>query len=326
MTATKTQDRSRRYTKEEAQLAGWIPPHHAWDEHLQEAIPVGMAIHRDRIREEAESGIDEEKALKAFAKTRDATLKFVASQLVEAEYYPETHSDRYKRGMPVPGKMHDYYRLPGYAAKVLTKQGSEKVAQFFGLKRVEASTTIVECTKESVIVTARVRFTNRWGDVAAASEGAASSAESSFRFAAGKYGQRKDRESKAVTEEADFRAALNDVTARAVKRASTAAIVFATATDDIFDTGTVERKAEASGIEDHGAARTEAPRFPNDPKIFKDLAGEPLTKATPAQLTGILKWCKDPARKNPQALMGLIDALSDELDRRRDQSEDEPAV
>ncbi len=240
-------------------------------------------------------GEDLEARLTTVDRDRKVLVRFIGAQMVEAQY--DTG------GKPLKGGMHDFYKLPNYDKKALTKQGSEKLAQFFNLRRASTETVERECTKEFTRAVVRVRLVDKWGQPAGSGEAAANTAEASFKHAIKKYGD-------------DFRAAENDVIARAGKRAFVQAVVYATATDEIFDaTGEMERKAEAQGVQDEGGAGR--PKFPSaiNTKAFAHLAGKYVDEASDGDLEGVAKLCR--AFKNPAAVRPLLDAVTDEQERRR---------
>ncbi len=277
-----------------------VPMGHVWDEATQQAIPLGLAVREDSIRR----GEDLEENLKRMARDRATILRFIREQLVEAEYDA--------KGRPIKGKMHDFYTLPGYDKKTPTKQGGEKLAQFFKLRRAKTESVERVCTKEFAMAAVRVELVDKWGVPAGSGEAAATTAEQGFQGAAAKYGQRKDQSGK-ITSEADYRAAFNDIVSRAGKRAFTQAVIYATATDDIFDaTGEIERKAEAQGMSDEAPPAKRA-RFPEK---FGDLSGKYLDEVQDEELVKVADWCRTKA-KNPAAVAPILEGVTEELERRR---------
>jgi len=283
---------------------GLVPMGHVWDEEAQQAIPLGLAVREDSIRQ----GEDLEENLKRMARDRKLILKFIAEQLVESEYDA--------KGRPVKGKMHDYYTLPGYDKKTPTKQGGEKIAQFFKLRRAKTESVERVCTKEFAMAAVRVELVDKWGMPAGSGEAAATTAETGFQGAAAKYGQRKDQGGK-ITQEADWRAAFNDIIARAGKRAFNQAVIYATATDDIFDaTGEIERVAEGAGVTEEDVRATR-PRFPEK---FGNVSGKLVEEVATDALVKVSDWCRTKA-KNQKAVAPILEAVEDELERRRAETE-----
>jgi hypothetical protein len=306
MTAARTPEVGTRLTKEQAaehygQRLGQV-----WDEDQQRFVALGLAIREDAIRR----GEDLEQRLDRMGKDRQIVLRFIATQLVEAEY------DERKR--PMKGRMHDYYTLPGYDKKTPTKQGGEKLAQFFNLRRAKTQTVERVCTQDFAMADVQVELVDKWGQPAGSGEAAATTAEASFQQAAVKYGARKDQQGK-VTTPPDWRAAYNDVLARAGKRAFVQAVIYATATDDIFDaSGAVARQAEDAGLDD-GAPSPVRPRFPEK---FGNLGGKYLDEVSPDELVKVAEWCRTKA-KNPKAIAPILQSVEDELERRRLETEGE---
>jgi hypothetical protein len=249
-------------------------------------------------RAQLERPLDLAKNFEAMEKNRATLVKFVAGKMAESAYKP----DKY----PVSGQMHDFYRLPGFDKKVLTKQGSEKLAQLFGLRRARTESVDRACTKEFSMAVVRVTLVDRFGYPAGSGEAACTTAETGIQRSAKKYDN-------------DFRAALNDVVAKAGKRAFTQAVVYATATDEMFDvTGTPEKAVEATGTEEE---KKPAPRFPEK---FGSVGGKLVSEVSIPELVKVADWCRTKA-KNPKAVQPMLEAIEEELDRRRD-GEDEPPV
>jgi hypothetical protein len=286
-----------RLTRLVATERGLVPRGHVWDEGSQQAIPLGLAVRDDAI----ERGENLEQRLDRTKRDRAVILRFIGEQLVESEYDA--------KGRPVKGKMHDYYTLPGYSLKCPTKQGAEKVAQFFNLRRAKTESVDRVCTKEFAMAAVRVELVDKWGMPAGSGEAAATTAETAFQFAAKKYG-------------GDWRAAFNDVLARAGKRAFVQAIVYATATDDIFDaTGAVEQAAAAAGLDDESTPAA-AFRFPDN---WKSVAGKTLEEVSSEHLARIAKWCREKA-ENRDAAAPIAQAIDEELDRRRGDADPGPEL
>lgn len=252
----------------------------------EERMPLSLALRNEAIL----AGEDMEKRLAIVEKNNAIVRRFIAGQMHEAEYD--------KKGYPLKGKMHDFYTLPNYDKKCPTKQGAEKLAAFANLRRAKTYTVARECTKEFSMAEVQVELVDKFGQPAGSGDAAATTAESSFQGASKKYG-------------GDWRAAYNDILARAGKRAFVQAVIYATATDDIFDsTGEIAKKAEAAGVDED---ETNRPRFPEK---FGNVAGKYIDEQSTGALTKILQWCRKEA-KNPKVYAPVADAIDEELERRR---------
>ena len=272
----------------DAQALGLVPTGHVWNERSQEAEPRGLALERAQ----AERPLDLAQNFAVMEKNRQTLVKFVADRMEESEY----KADKY----PVSGKMHDFYILPNYDKKALTKQGAEKLAQLFGLRRRSTASVERVCTKEFAMAVVRVELVDRYGMPAGSGEAACSTAETGFKRSAKKYND-------------DFRAAMNDVVARAGKRAFAQAVVYATATDEIFDSsGEQEKAIETTGRVEEAAAPA---RLPDSPKLGAH-RGKLLSEIKAEELVDlrarIAAKAKDPAIWQP-----VVDGIDEELDRRR---------
>ncbi|HXH62919.1 MAG TPA: hypothetical protein VNG95_01980 [Gemmatimonadales bacterium] len=278
-------------TKEQAAEHDLVPLGHAWDERQQRAVPRGELIRSDSL----ERPLDLEANLAAMDRNRKTLERFV-DQMEEAEYDAKR--------VPIPGKMHDFYRMPDFDRKALTKQGGTRLAQLHGYRRGATRSVARECRQDFAMALVRVQLVDRWGFPVGSGEAACSTAEAGFHErTAMKYG-------------GDCRAAFNEVVATAGKRAFIQGLVYATATDDLFDvSGQVEKTAEAKG------ASEEAPtaRFPAKirAKPFRDLAGKLLSDRSISvkRLAEARQWCID--RGEPQAVQPLIAAIDAELSARR---------
>lgn len=301
----------KRLTEEQAHEQGLVPHGSMWDEEAQQAVPFGFGYRERAIAR----GENLEQRLTTLERDRNVLTRFIEKQMVEAQYNAADGPGG-KKGYPVKGSMHDFYKLPNYDKKALTKQGSEKLAQFFNLRRAATETVERECTKEFTRAVVRVRLVDKWGQPAGSGEAAANTAESSFKNASAKYG-------------GDFRAAENDVISRAGKRAFVQAVVYATATDEIFDaSGEVERTAEAKGVTEETTARQPL-RFPTEIKqqAFAHLAGTLISKASHNDLAAVADYCRGRRAASAQALLA---AVEDEIEVRRiaagEREEDEEAL
>lgn len=285
-----------RLTREEANDKGLIPNGHGWDEKHQRAVPIGSMVAHDTI----ERGVDLAQSLEAFVRNRDIVLRFIANQMDEAEYD--------KKGYPVPGKLHDFYKLPNYDKKALTKQGSEKLAQFARARRSATRSIERQCTKDFTMAVVQVELTDPFGQVMGSGESACTTAERGFSSdkVKAKYN-------------GDYRAAMNDVLARAGKRAFVQAVIYATATDEIFDTaGDVEKAAEGSGITEEVE---EGFRLPQSAKLAAD-SGRLVKSMSTEELTSLRDRMKAKLT-NPGAWQSTLDAIDQELDSRRQTAGDE---
>ena len=248
-------------------------------------MPLSLVLRNEAIL----AGEDLEKRLDRVQKDTAIIRRFIAAQMVEADYDA--------KGYPLKGKMHDFYRLPGFDKKCPTKQGAEKLAGFANLRRARTYTVARECTKEFSMAEVQVELVDKFGQPAGSGDAAATTAETSFQAAAKKYG-------------GDWRAAYNDVLARAGKRAFVQAVIYATATDDIFDsTGEIAKKAEAAGADEE----RERPRFPEK---FGNAGGKYVDELPSDELVKIRDWCRKDA-KNPKAVARIAEAIDEELERRR---------
>jgi len=277
---------ARRLTADEAWEKGLVRMGEEWDEELQRAVPFAQA-HLERRMAEPE---DVARNLAVWQKNRDALLSFIRDKLTESEYGD--------KGYPVGGKMHDFYKLPSYDKRALTKQGAEKLAQLFNLRRATTETVERVATKECALAVCRVTLVDQYRRPAGSGEAACSTAETSFQRAEKKYG-------------GDYRAALNDVIARAGKRAFVQAVIYAIAGDEIF---------EASEVPDDEDVQKEAVAPPaagvRFPAKFGKVGGKLVSEVSDTELTKIAEWCRTKA-KNPKAVQPILDAVTDELEHRR---------
>lgn len=256
-------------------------------------MPLSLALRNEAILE----GEDLEKRLARVQKDTAIVRRFIASQMVEADYDA--------KGYPQKGKMHDFYRLPGFDKKCPTKQGAEKLASFANLRRAKTYTVARECSKDFSMAEVQVELVDKFGQPAGSGDAAATTAESSFQGAAKKYN-------------GDWRAAYNDVLARAGKRAFVQAVIYATATDDIFDsTGEIAKKAEAAGRTDESDENR--PRFPEK---FGNVGGRYIDELKSPELVTIRDWCRKEA-KNPKAVAPIAEAIDEILEDRRTDAEPE---
>lgn len=145
-----------------------------------------------------------------YARRRTALLRFIAEQLVEAEYN--------SRGYPISGRCNDYYRVPGSTEKALTRKGAECLGDHFRYKVLDMQ--CVETVVQPDFVSVRARCTlHRSGHVVAVSEGVCTSVEKAFL--------------KQIKQQ-DHRAFYNQIARRAQKRAYVNGMITACAAGDIF--------------------------------------------------------------------------------------------
>lgn len=306
MTTASTAEPMARLTKEQAQEAGRIPRGHTWDDEQQTAIPIGTAILAERL----ERPVDLAAQLSTFQRNRAAILKFVKDYLVEAEYDA--------KGAPVPGKVGDYYKVPGSEQKALTKRGASKINQLFRWSRGATRQVAATETKEFCSATIEVSLVDQYGRTAGAGVASCNTAESGFRGAAvkkyGGWGEWKEKRF-TVTREPDYRAAQNDVVARAAKRASVQATIVASAIEEIFTAAPEEeREAEAT-------VQTEAFRLPESKKLGAE-SGRLVTEIPSPELIDLAKRMRE-KMTNPAAWQPVLDAITEELERRRSVDQDE---
>ena len=258
-----------RLTAAEAQAQFLVPIGMAWDEEQQKPIPRGEAIELAKL----DKPLDLEQNLQQYAVMRKQVLKFIGEQLVEAEYD--------SKGYPLPGKVNDYYQLPNYDKKQLAKVGAEKISSFF--RFFAGPITLVSQTREKDYCDATISIVllDHFGRTVGSAISSCSTAESGFQSigAKRKYGGFYER---AVEKKApDFRAALNDVTARARKRALVQAVIVATCTDEIFE----------AAKEDEPERKTSTD-LPTKMTIGK-FKGTKLVQIDTDTLMKCAKWCRE---------------------------------
>jgi hypothetical protein len=148
-----------------------------------------------------------------FKKRRDRLLQFINHQLAEAQYDD--------RGYPVA--VNDYYVVPGSKKKALSKKGAELIGQLYKFAIREAEIVHSVCEKDYCMARARV-ILHRSGVIVGAQSGSCSTAEKGFQSerAKKKYG-------------GDYRSAVNDIEARAQKRAYVRAMIAACGASDILE-------------------------------------------------------------------------------------------
>src|SRR2546423_8927496 len=95
--------------------------------------------------------------------------------------------------------------------------------------------------------------------------------------------------------------------ARGAKRAFVQAVIVAAAADEVF---TAAEDVEGPGESAPGAAK---PAFPEQ---FGKLSGKLVEETSDADLVRVAEWCRTKA-KNPRAFAGVLQAVEEELERRR---------
>jgi hypothetical protein len=286
-----------RLTAEDAQLQGRIPPGMAWDEDAQQVVPRGELIAAAAL----ERPVDLQRNLEDWGRNRQTLVRFIEQKLEQAKYNA--------KGYPLAGEMHDYYKLPNYDKKVLTKQGAEKLAQLFRFARATTETVHREIAKDCVTAVVRVVLVDHYRRPVGSGEAACSTAEKAFQGGnASKYN-------------GDMRAALNDVISRAGKRAFVQAVVYAIAGDELF-----ESQAPVAGDDrDDEDVQREAAAAPRFPANWKDVGGTLISDATDAQLAEVVAWGQK--ARNPAAVQPLVDAVQAEQEKRRvNQDGDQPVL
>ena len=180
-----------------------------------EAVP-GTALER-HADATPQSGVDIYAHLTPaqYRERRQALLRFIKTQLVEAEYGD--------RGRIV--RINDYYKVPGTNRLALSKKGAESIGDHYRYKVAYASTVDSVLQVDFVMVRSAMTL-HRSNVIVGASEAAATSAEASFQKAKRKY---------LVGGKVDWRAAYNDVLSRAQKRAYVKALIVACAASDILE-------------------------------------------------------------------------------------------
>ncbi len=301
-----------RLTAAEAQAQGLVPLDHVWNEDLQTAEPRGMAVERAQL----ERPMDLAHQLSSWQRNRVQLVSFAHQYLEEASYDA--------KGSPIAGQLRDYYKVPGGGEiKALTKRGAEKLGTLFRFGK--ATTEIVGRTEtpEYCSATVQVTLADQYRRPIGSAVSSCSTAEAGFRsvFAQRKYGaviSKKDGEW-VVKQPGDYRAALNDVVARASKRAFVQAVIVATAADELF-TAAEETESKPPDPDEAreptpAAPQPTGPTLPNA-KALKQYAGKPLATLAPDVLIKIAVTLREKS-KNPQTWAPVIEAIDNELERRR---------
>lgn len=326
--STAVQRRLSRQQAEEAVVRGEMEkpePQSVWSEEEQGWVARGQAIVAALQEREADPAWQ----LQQYDKTRTALVEFVASKMQEAEYD--------KLGYPIPGNLHDYYVVPGGGkTKALTKLGAEKMADLRRVKRGASRVTSSIETKEYVSALVNCELVDSFNRVVGAHEAAASTAESGFQAAGArrKYGAKgkwrtEDGGRKVWHEEAapDYRAALNDVVARAGKRAFVGAIIVACAADEIFEVaaslgdekGRDEDDERVRTSKEASARRKQKPQQQESRQVeydengaLRSVRGKPMAMYTTAEIEVMYRKTREAGGRQK-----LEDALATALEARR---------
>ncbi len=249
-----------RLSRSEAQATGLVPPGHAWNEDTQAVEPLGVALERAQLARP----LDLASHLEAWEENRKILVTFVQKYLEEASYD--------QKGYPVPGQVRDFYKIPGAQTKALTKRGAEKLGNLFRYGKATTEIRDKTETKEYVSATVEVTLVDQYRRPVGSAVSSCSTAEGGFT---------SERAKKKYS--GDYRAALNDVVARAAKRAFVQAVIVAAAADEVF---TAAEDVEGTG---ESAPAASAPRFPAK---FGSLSGKLVSEATDDQLAKVAAWCR----------------------------------
>lgn len=308
----------KRLTAEDAYERDGPPPAGCiWDEAAQEYIGMSAAIVTSRLAEP----LDLKRNLEAWKAAREVLKEFVRDYLEEAEYD--------SKGGLIAGKTNDYYSFPGApkdGPKALTKRGAEKLAQLYRHAKGGTKTVGSTETKEYASATVEVVLIDQYRREVGSGVASCTTAESGFQqIGAGKkYGGWWDNEKKSWKRVPDFRAALNDIMARATKRAYVQAVIYATGADEFF---TVGKDDEAPAAPAKGEDAEVVPQAPPSARLpdrkFGQYAGKPITTVPSGDLAKIHHWMVKEA-KNPKVWEPLAEAIALELDTRaQDGGEDD---
>jgi hypothetical protein len=267
------------------------PPGMVRDAESGDLIPRG----EDLMAAALERAPDLERQLQAWERNRKTVIRFTQQYLVESAYD--------EKGYPVPGQVGDYYKVPGAPTKALTKRGGEKVAQLLRFAKGQTKAVSMTETAEYVSATVEVTLLDQYRRPVGSAVSSCSTAEAGFRSqnARKKYGARTTKNGGDWVETAapDYRAAVNDIVARAGKRAFVQAVIVAGALDEIFT---------AAEDTDRGDLPTHLP-FKRDRRAIADL--------TDHELAGVVEWCEEKG-KYPD----LIEACKLAQERRREGDEE----
>lgn len=301
-----------RLTPGEAQVQGLVPTGHVWSEAEQRPVERGTAIVHAQLAEP----MDLAKNLEEFQANRKIVLRFVAEQMVECEYND--------RGYPIPGKMGDYYKVPGSQTKALTKRGGENLGQFFRFAKGETKVVSQVLEQDFCSTLVEVTLLDKFRRPVGSAASACTTAEPGFRSvnARKKYGARYERKGNEYvqTEPPDYRAAFNDIVARAGKRAYVQAIIFATATDEIFHVAEEDAERARQATDAGPPERPAAPVLPFKTKTYPK--GTKLSELSVAELLKLRTWiAENPDRAARYA--SFAETLDLVLEERRDEQDEQ---
>jgi hypothetical protein len=200
----------------------------------------------------------------------------VAQYLEEAEYDA--------KGYLVAGKLHDYYRVPGTTTRALTKRGGEKAAKLHRWAKGETVLVAHDETPAYTSATVRVTLLDQFRRPCGSAVSSCTTAEAGFRSpnARRKYGAvyRGRGDQAEEVQPPDYRAALNDVVARAGKRAFVQAVIYAAALDEIFTVADEWQEEQAQQGAKVSAAQTgsQAPPAASKPAPAAPTASDPVKR------------------------------------------------
>ncbi len=290
MTTTGKAEVRQRLTAAEAQAQGLVPAGHVWNERDQAPEPRGFALEAAAL----ERPLDLARQLDTWKRNRDVLLSFVRDYLEEASYD--------EKGYPIPGQVRDYYKVPGSQTKALTKRGGEKVANLFRFGKAETRVVDKTETKEYVSATVEVTLADHYRRPIGSAVSSCATAEGGFASerAKKKYG-------------GDYRAALNDVVARAAKRAFVQAVIVAAAADEVF-TAAEDVDPNPDPPAPAPSPAPPSPRLPKSPAL-KQYAGKEIKELPSDALTKIALTLRTKAT-NPKVWQPVIEAIEWELECR----------
>jgi hypothetical protein len=280
---------------------------------------VAVATDAERaLAERLALPVDLKANLDAFQANRAVVMTFIKDYLEEADYNA--------KGELVAGALGDYYKVPGSEQKALTKRGASKVKQLFRWSRGAARRVDGTQTREFCSATIEVPILDQYGRTVGAGIGAASTAEKRFTSSGSikKYGGwcewDKEKKVNVVTREPDYRAALHDVISIATKRADTQGTIVAAALEEIFQAAAEDDPPAPAG----GPDKDPPPVYPGAPqgvrlplRKFGQHGGALIAKVPTPDLCKIVDWMRDGKRSNPAVWTPYVDAISLELDARR---------
>ncbi len=292
-------------------------PHAVWDEGRQAFREMGQVVADARQARETEPAwLDAQ-----YERHQQAVAEFIRTKLREAEYD--------EQGYPVRGKLNDFYQLPGYDKKTLTKAGSEKFGTRFRYRVLAAKTTHSIETPTYVSARVHVELVDAYGHPVGAFEAACSSAEAGFRTQTvqERYGAafRRQGDELVTIQAPDYRAGLHDICARAKKRGYVGAIITALNLQDVFDvtssTGAVGDEGGDGAGQEGRVAHVPAPN-PRTTSVVErpkriTVGGRPLDMLTTADLERALETVRTMAPDDRPQWGKHEEAITRELEERR---------